>query len=113
MPAERVKNRLPGSAESPGGSTVRIGKLLVGLRDRVVQRSQLGKRKLELTFTRRQLDDRLRELGERFRRLAREGRVAVPADLEDAVAAVRDLEDELAAKQDEVVRLEREAKSET
>ncbi len=113
MPAGRVKNRLPGSAEGPGGSTVRIGKLLVGLRDRVVQRSQLGKRKLELTFTRRQLDDRLRELGERFRQLAREGRVAVPADLEDAVAAVRELEDELAAKQDEVVRLEQEAKGET
>lgn len=92
---------------------MRIGKFLVGLRDQVVRRSQLGKRKLELAFTRRKLDDRLRELGDRFRRLAREGRVAVPADLEDAVAAVKDLEDELAAQQDEVGRLEREAKAET
>jgi hypothetical protein len=92
---------------------VKIGKFLVDLRDRVIHRSQLGKRKLDLAFTRRELDDKLRELGERFRRLAREGRVTVPADLENAVAAVRDLEETLASQQGEVARIEREAKIET
>jgi hypothetical protein len=92
---------------------VQIGKFLIDLRDRVIHRSQLGKRKLDLAFTRRELDDRLRELGERFRRLTREGRVAVPADLEGAVEAVRDLEDRLASQQGEVAQLEREAKTET
>jgi hypothetical protein len=91
---------------------VKIGKFLVDLRDRVIHRSQLGKRKLDLAFTRRELDDKLRELGERFRRLAREGRVTVPADLENAVAAVRDLEETLASQQGEVARIEREAKIE-
>ena len=89
-----------------------IGKLLIDLRDRVVHRSQLGKRKLDLAFTRRELDDGLRELGERFRRLAREGRVAVPVELEGAIAAVRDLEEKLASQQGEVARLEREARTE-
>ena len=91
---------------------MKIGKFLVDLRDRVIHRSQLGKRKLDLAFTRRELDDKLRELGERFRRLAREGRVTVPADLENAVAAVRDLEETLASQQGEVARIEREAKIE-
>jgi len=91
---------------------VQIGKLLIDLRDRVIHRSQLGKRKLDLAFTRRELDDRLRELGERYRRLARDGRVAVPVDLADALAAVRDLEDRLASQRVEVARLEREAKTE-
>ena len=91
---------------------MKIGKFLVDLRDRVIRRSQLGKRKLDLAFTRRELDDKLRELGERFRRLAREGRVTVPADLENAVAAVRDLEETLASQQGEVARIEREAKIE-
>lgn len=89
-----------------------IGKFLLDLRDRVIRRSLLGKRKLDLAFTRRELDDRLRELGERFRRLSREGRAAVPRELEGAVAAVRDLEERLASHQVEVARLEQEAKTE-
>ncbi len=92
---------------------MQIGKLLIDLRDRIIHRSLLGKRKLDLVFTRRELDEKLRELGERFRRLAREGRLAVPAELEDAFAAVRDLEDRLGSQQGELARLEREAKIET
>lgn len=91
---------------------MRIGKFLLDLRDRVINVSQLGKRRLDLVFTRRELDDRLRELGERFRRLSREGRVATPRELEGAMAAVRDVEERLASEQFEVSRLEREAKSE-
>ena len=91
---------------------MQIGKLLIDLRDRVIRGSQLGKRKLDLAFTRRELDERLRVLGERFRRLSREGRVAVPAELEAALAAVRELEERLASQQGEVARLEREATSE-
>ena len=91
---------------------MQIGKLLSNLRDRVIRGSQLGKRKLDLAFTRRELDERLRELGERFRRLSREGRLAVPAELEGAVAAVRAVEERMTSQQTDVARLEREATSE-
>ena len=91
---------------------MRIGKLLIDLRDRVIRGSQLGKRKLDLAFTRRELDERLRDLGERFRRLSREGQVSVPQELEGAMARVRDLEERMASQQGEVARLEREATSE-
>ncbi|HEU4383704.1 MAG TPA: hypothetical protein VFR85_09395 [Anaeromyxobacteraceae bacterium] len=91
---------------------MQIRKLLIDLRDRVIRGSQLGKRKLDLAFTRRELDERLRDLGERFRRLSREGRVSVPPDLEGAMARVRDLEERMASQQGEVARLEREATSE-
>lgn len=91
---------------------MRIRKFLLDLRDRIVRGSQLGKRKLDLAFTRRELDERQRELGERFRRLSREGRVAVPAELEGAVAAVREVEERMASQQTDVARLEREATSE-
>lgn len=87
-------------------------KFLLDLRDRIVRGSQLGKRKLDLAFTRRELDQRQRELGERFRRLSREGRVALPAELEGAVAAVREVEERMASQQTDVARLEREATSE-
>jgi hypothetical protein len=87
-------------------------KFLLDLRDRIVRGSQLGKRKLDLAFTRRELDERQRELGERFRRLSREGRVALPAELEGAVAAVREVEERMASQQTDVARLEREATSE-
>jgi hypothetical protein len=87
-------------------------KFFLDLRDRIVRGSQLGKRKLDLAFTRRELDQRQRELGERFRRLSREGRVALPAELEGAVAAVREVEERMASQQTDVARLEREATSE-
>jgi hypothetical protein len=92
---------------------VQLGKLLQALRDRVVQRSQLGKRKLDAAFTRRELDARLLELGERYRRLAREGRVAVPEEIEALVDAVRGLEERLEREEREVARLGRERSSET
>lgn len=89
-----------------------IGKRLIELRDRVVRWSQLWKRKLDLLFTRREMDERLRDLGERFRQLSREGRMAVPAELEAAMAAVREIEEKMASQEVEVTRLEREATSE-
>jgi hypothetical protein len=91
---------------------VQLGNLLHALRDRVIQRSQLGKRKLDAAFVRRELDARLLELGERYRVLAREGRVAVPEELEGLVSAVRALEDRLAQQEQEAARLERERSGE-
>jgi ubiquinone biosynthesis protein UbiJ len=76
---------------------VTFGSFLETLRDRVVHRSQIGKRKLDRTGVRRRLDEANRILGERFRALVRTGRVEVPADLAGFVDAVRALEDQLAA----------------
>ena len=71
--------------------------LLEKLRDRVVHRSQIGKRKLDRSAVRRRLDESRRILGERFLALARAGRVEVPAELSRYADAVRGLEDELQA----------------
>ena len=90
-----------------------LAKLLTSLRDQVIHRSQLGKQKLDLAFTRRELDDRLRLLGERYRQLVREGRAGVPEDLEDLVAAVKRLERRLEEQESEVARLRQEATGET
>jgi predicted ABC-class ATPase len=92
---------------------VQLGKILLDLRDRVIHGSQLGKRKLDLAFARRELDRKLLELGERYRNLAREGRVAVPDELEGLVAKVRVLEERMAREEQEVTRLQREQPSET
>lgn len=90
---------------------MQLGKLLFDLRDRVIHRSQLGKRKLDLAFTRRELDDKLRQLGERYRTLVREGRMEASPELADLVAAVTALEERLLAGEDEVARLSQEGRS--
>ena len=79
------------------------------LRDRVVQRSQVWKGKLDATLTRRQLDTKLVALGEKFLLLAREGRVAVTPELRDVFTEARDLEDRLQGQLEEVAALRGEA----
>ncbi len=92
---------------------MRLGKLLEVLRDRVIHRSQLGKRRLDAAFTRRELDQKWVELGERYSELARQGGVSVPEDLATLVEEIRRLEQRLAEQKQDVVNLERETARET
>jgi len=77
----------------------------------LIQRSLVGKRKLDRTATRRELDGALRELGARYRELGRAGRVEVPGDLAGPMQVVRGLEDRLASQDEEIRLLEREQPS--
>ncbi len=88
-------------------------KLLEAIRDRLVQRSLIGKRKLDRTATRRELDGVLRDLGERYRAQVRAGRMEVPGELAGLVQRVRDLEDLLEAQEREITALENEQPSTT
>ncbi len=105
----------PGYSLPPRGALVRDresdlapGKLLEMLRDRVIHRSQIGRRKLDRVATRRRLDEALRELGRRYS-LALEGGVAqVPEELQPAVEEVRSLERRLAEQEQELADLEKE-----
>ncbi len=83
-------------------------KLLEALRDRLVHRSQIGKRKLDRSATRRDLDDALRRLGERYRTMVRTGRAEAPAELALVMDAVARLEERLAKQEEEIAALERE-----
>ncbi|ABC82216.1 hypothetical protein [Anaeromyxobacter dehalogenans] len=85
------------------------GKLFEALRDRVILRSQIGKRKLDRTATRRALDKALRDLGERFGALARAGRVTIPGELAVVVKKVQDLELRLEQQERDLAELERES----
>lgn len=82
---------------------------LEALRDRVVIRSQVGKRKLDAVFTRRELDRKLADLGERLLALVRDGRVAVPPEMAGLVDEARELEGRLEAQQAEIAALKSEA----
>jgi hypothetical protein len=86
-----------------------LGNWLEALRDRVVVRSQVGKRKLDAALTRRQLDRKLVVLGERFLRMVREGRLAAPRDVADLVEEARELEERLETQQQDIAALESEA----
>jgi len=88
-------------------------KLLEIIRDRLVQRSLIGKRKLDRTATRRELDLVLRDLGERYRALVRTGRMEVPADLAALVERVEGLEQRLESQEKDIEALENEAPSTT
>ncbi len=88
-------------------------KVIEGIRDWLVQRSLIGKRKLDRTATRRELDGVLRDLGERYRALVRAGRIQVPTELAELVQRVRGLEDRLEAQQREIAALENEQPSTT
>ncbi len=88
-------------------------KLLELIRDRLVQRSLIGKRKLDRSATRRELDAVLRNLGERWRALVRAGRMEVPGELAPLVERVKDLEQRLEAQEKEIRALEDEAPSTT
>ncbi len=92
---------------------MRLGKILEVLRDRVIHRSQLGKRRLDAAFTRRELDQKWVELGERYGELARQGRVSVPEELAALLGAIRCLEQKLAEQQQDMENLKREAAKET
>ncbi len=87
--------------------------LIERIRDRLVQRSLVGKRKLDRTATRRALDGALRDLGERYRELVRTGRMEVPAELQGPMQHVRSLEDRLDAHEREITALENEQPNET
>jgi hypothetical protein len=82
---------------------------LEALRDRVVVRSQVGKRKLDAAWTRRDLDRKLRDLGESFLKAVLEGRIDVPRDLAVLLGEVRELEGRLRSQRDEIAALESEA----
>jgi hypothetical protein len=90
-----------------------VRNLIERIRDRLVHRSLVGKRKLDRTATRRALDGALRELGERYRELVRTGRMDVPAELAGPMQAVRNLEDRLHAHEMEITALENEQPSTT
>ena len=92
---------------------MRPGRFLEKIRDSVVLRSLVGKRKLDRTATRRKLDGALRDLGERYRELVRAGRTVVPPELVPAFQAVRNLEETLTAQEREIEALETEQPSMT
>jgi polyhydroxyalkanoate synthesis regulator phasin len=81
---------------------------LVGIRDRIVQRSQIGKEKIDAAFARRELDQRLQELGEKYYSLARQGVAGVPDDLRNLLAEVDARAAKLQALHEQVRRLEEE-----
>jgi hypothetical protein len=74
---------------------VSFSEFLESLRDRVVHRSLVGKRKLDRTKVRRKLDEANRVMGERFRALCQTGRLEVPAELARYVEAAKGLEEQL------------------
>jgi hypothetical protein len=84
------------------------GKLLEMLRDRVIHRSQIGRRRLDRVATRRRLDEALLDLGRRYRLQVEAGQVAVPEVLAPAVDAVRSLEQRLAEQEHDLAALEKE-----
>jgi hypothetical protein len=88
-------------------------KLLEAIRDRLVHRSLIGKRKLDRSATRRELDGLFRELGERWRGLVRAGRVAVPGELAVLVERVKAIEAKLEVQDREIEALQHEESSTT
>ena len=92
---------------------MRFGEIIERIRDRLVRRSLVGKRKLDRTSTRRALDGALRELGDRYRELVRTGRMEVPAELAGSMQQVRWLEERLDAHEKENTALENEQPSTT
>jgi hypothetical protein len=87
---------------------VALRNFLVGIRDRIVQRSQIGKEKIDAAFARRELDQRLQELGEKYYSLARQGVAGVPDDLRNLLAEVEARAAKLQALHEQVRRLEEE-----
>lgn len=83
---------------------------LEALRDLVIVRSQVSKRKLDVVFTRRQLDRKLADVGERLLGLVRQGRLVLPrdADVAGLMTEARELEERLEAQHAEIAALESE-----
>jgi hypothetical protein len=82
---------------------------LEALRDRVIVRSQVSKRKLDAAFARRELDHKLGEVGRELVRLVRRGQLALPSDMASLVAEAQELEEKLEAQRAEIAALENEA----
>ncbi len=95
--------------QSPLEGDVALGSFLVRIRDRIVQRSRIGKEKLDAAFARRELDRRLQDLGERYYSLTREGVAGVPEDLRNLLTEVDALAKQLQALREQLRRLEEEA----
>ncbi len=87
--------------------------LLEWLRDRVVHRSQIGRRKLDVAVTRRRLDEALLVLGRRYRTLVKEEQGTVPARLVVEMDQVASLEAQLAEQERELEALKAEHPSGT
>jgi len=94
--------------EIPSQSEWSVASWLESFRDRVVRRSLMGKRRLDATFTRRELDRKLLELGERFAGLVGQGVGAVPAELGALVQEVRGLQESLRSQLQDIAALESE-----
>jgi len=92
---------------------VRPGELFERLRDLVIHRSQISKRRLDRIVTRRSLDEALRELGRRYRLAVEGGGVPVPEELLPALEEARKLEKRLAEEEKDLADLEREHPSGT
>jgi hypothetical protein len=92
---------------------LRLAEFLIALRDRIVQRSQLSKEKLDAAFARRELDRQFQALGEQFLALARGGQLPVPPEVRERLREVEALESRLAVHRLQVSRLEEEAASST
>jgi hypothetical protein len=88
-------------------------KLLEAIRDRLIVRSIIGKRKLDRSVTRRELDVLFRELGERWRALVKAGHLQVPDELAPLVERVKGLELRLEAQDREIDALRNEEPSTT
>jgi len=88
-------------------------KILEVIRDRLVQRSLIGKRKLDRSATRRQRDALLRDLGERWHALVRAGRMEVPPELAPLAEQVRAVEQRLEAQERDIEALQNEEPSTT
>lgn len=84
------------------------GKLLEMLRDRLIHRSQIGRRRLDRGATRRLLDDALLELGRGYHLEVELGGVAVPEALAPAVNAVKSLAQRLREQEQDLAALEKE-----
>jgi len=90
---------------------VTFKQLLERIRDRLIHRSQISKEKLDAAFLRRELDGKLRDLGEGYRYQVRYsvGSAAVPDALSVVMAEVVELEEKLESKQQQIARLEKES----
>jgi hypothetical protein len=84
---------------------------LEALRDRVVVRSQVSKRKLDAAFLRRALDRKLGEVGREFLRAVREGQLTAPREMASLLAEARELDEKLEAQRQEIAALEQEAEA--
>ena len=87
---------------------MRPGELFEKLRDRVIHRSQISKKRLDRVATRRRLDEALRELGRRYRLAVDAGGVPVPEELLPALEEARKLERRLAEEEQDLADLEKE-----